>query len=182
MAVLIEVISVVIRADRLLDVYPGGWDAFKNDVPNATMCADNELVRVGFMTPQDVEGYIEKLYGLGLTYLENGTAQDMVVIDQMRGPAVPCTWAEFGHINLDNDPKKRVAVCRLKGSSQMVLARPDGWEYEQSLSASYGYVPIEHVEKSLTFLRHEEGLDVYRNDMTGEEVYIARSDSKKGQS
>lgn len=67
MTVLIEAISVVIRADRLLDVYPGGWDAFRNDVPNATMCADNELVRVGFMTPQDVEDYVGKLSDIGLT-------------------------------------------------------------------------------------------------------------------
>ena len=55
MAVLIEAISVVVRADELLKKFPGGWDAFKSIVPNQTLCADNEIVRVGFMSPQDVE-------------------------------------------------------------------------------------------------------------------------------
>jgi hypothetical protein len=53
MAVLIEAISVVIRADTLLKKFPGGWGAFKLIVPNQTLCADNEIVRVGFMAPQD---------------------------------------------------------------------------------------------------------------------------------
>jgi hypothetical protein len=58
MSVLIEAISVVMRADELLKKFPGGWDAFKGIVPNQTLCADNEIVRVGFMTPQDVESFI----------------------------------------------------------------------------------------------------------------------------
>ena len=51
------------------------WDNGISLVPNATMCADNELVRVGFMTPQDVEDYVGKLSDIGLTYLEGGMAQ-----------------------------------------------------------------------------------------------------------
>jgi hypothetical protein len=46
MSVLIEAISVVMRADELLKKFPGGWDAFKGIVPNQTLCADNEIVRV----------------------------------------------------------------------------------------------------------------------------------------
>ena len=34
MAVLIEAISVVVRADQLLKKVPGGWDAFKSIVPS----------------------------------------------------------------------------------------------------------------------------------------------------
>ena len=60
MPVLTEGTSVVIRADRLIEKFPGGWDEFKKGVPNKTLCADNELVRVGFMvalwkfTPCDI--------------------------------------------------------------------------------------------------------------------------------
>ena len=32
-----------------------------DDVPNSTMCTDGELVRVGFMTPNSVQDYIEFL-------------------------------------------------------------------------------------------------------------------------
>ena len=66
MAVLIEAISVVVRADELLKKFPGGWDAFKAIVPNQTLCADNEIVRVGFMVPQDVESFIKRLQRVGL--------------------------------------------------------------------------------------------------------------------
>lgn len=52
MAVLIEANSVVIRADRLLSVI-GSWEAFKQQIPNRTLCADGELVRVGFMLSED---------------------------------------------------------------------------------------------------------------------------------
>jgi hypothetical protein len=175
MAVLIEAISVVIRADALLAAYGGDWDAFKDTVPNETVCADGELVRVGFMSPADVEAYVTQLRGVGLTYLDDGSAKDLVVVDQMRGPTVPCEWIEFGHVNLDNDPRIRVAACRLNGSAQSVLVRPEGWRFSGSLSESFGFVPTEHVDKSLTFLRREDGLDIYRNEVTGKEVYVGRT-------
>ena len=53
MAVLIEAISVVVRADALLTKFAGGWDAFKARVPNQTLCADNDIARV--ITPRVVE-------------------------------------------------------------------------------------------------------------------------------
>ena len=55
MAVLVEAISVIVRAAAIHQKYPGGWEAFKRIIPNQTLCADNELVRIGFMTPDDVE-------------------------------------------------------------------------------------------------------------------------------
>ena len=175
MAVLVEAVSVIIRADALLAAYKGDWDAFKETAPNETMCADGELVRVGFMSPQDVEAYVKQLRELGLTYLYDGTAKDLVVVDQMRGPAVPCEWIECGQVDLDSDPSMRATACRLKGSAQSILVRPEGWTFAGSLSESFGFVPNEHIEKSLTFLRREKGLDVYRNELTGKEVYVGRT-------
>lgn len=54
MAVLIEAISVVVRKDAIEKRFPGGWDSFLDEIPNNTLCTDGELVRVGFMSPQDV--------------------------------------------------------------------------------------------------------------------------------
>jgi len=51
MAVLIEGTSVVIRLEAIHRQFPGGWQAFKLAAPNKTLCADNELIRVGFMQP-----------------------------------------------------------------------------------------------------------------------------------
>lgn len=72
MAVLIEGISVVLRADRLLEAWHQDWDAFVQSVPNKTLCADGELARVGFMTPDNTKLYIEALRGRGLTYFGLG--------------------------------------------------------------------------------------------------------------
>lgn len=180
MAVLAEGISVVIRCDRLLAAFDNDWHAFKAIVPNRTLCADNELVRVGFMAPADVEGFVDLLRGRGLTYLVDGFAKDLVVVDQLRGPLVRCDWIEFGRISLDGDPNKKVAACRLAGSSQSVVVMPEGWRFEQSLSVSFGFVPNEHVDKSLRFVRRQDGLDVYKNALTGREVFIGRTGRGKG--
>ncbi len=175
MAVLVEAISVVIRADALLPAFDDDWEAFQRTVPNSTLCADGELVRVGFMAPDDAEGYVKQMERRGLVYSEGGAAKHLVVVEQQRGPLVRCDWVEFGHIDLDGDPKRRVAACRLTGSKVTRVVTPDGWTFEESLSATFGFVPTGQVEKSLTFLRHERGMDIYRNELTGKEVYIGRS-------
>ena len=174
MAVLIEGISVVIRADSIIEKFPGGWDAFKEIVPNNTLCADNEIVRVGFMSPQDVELFVEKLEKSGLEFLLDGEAIDIAVADQMRGLTSKCSWLEFGHLNMQDDGPK-VSACRIIGSETMELVTPPNWEYENSLSASFAFVPSEHIEKGMKYLRHEKGLDVYLNPITGKETYVART-------
>jgi len=66
MPVLIEGISVVVRASAILSKYAGGWPAFEALVPNRTLCADGELARVGFMVPEDARAFAERLAQGGL--------------------------------------------------------------------------------------------------------------------
>lgn len=175
MAVLIEATSIVVRADSILSKHTGGWDAFKASIPNETMCADGEIARIGFMTPTDVESFVKKLERSGLIYLSNGEAADIAVADQMHGLATTCHWLEFGHVNMANDPKQRVAACRLIGSKSTEVLTPPGWVFEGSLSDTYAVVPTEHLAKSMKYLRHENGIDVYLNTVTGHEVYVGRT-------
>jgi hypothetical protein len=174
MAVLIEAISVVVRADSILNKFSGGWDGLKNIVPNQTLCADNEIARIGFMSPQDVESFVKKLQSNGLVFLRDGEAIDIAVADQMHGLTSNCSWLEFGHVNMGGTGP-RVAACRLVGSQVMEVVTPPGWEFEGSLSSTFGFVPSEHAEKGMKFLRHENGLDVYFNPLTGQEVYVGRT-------
>jgi len=174
MAILIEGISVIIRATTLLSKFPGGWESFKKIVPNKTLCADNEIVRVGFMFPEDVESFVKKIQQMGLEFLREGEAVDIAVADQMRGLTSKCDWLEFGHVNMGDDGPK-VATCRLVGSNIMEVVTPPDWEYEKSLSSSFGFVPSEHSDRSLKFLRHENGLDIYLNSLTGKEVCVGRT-------
>jgi len=45
-AILIEAISVVIKRSVIDNKFPGGWEAFAEDCPNQTLCADSALARV----------------------------------------------------------------------------------------------------------------------------------------
>lgn len=175
MAVLIEALSVVIKRTVIEDKFPEGWEGFVSDVPNGSLCADDELVRVGFMSPDDVETYIKHIEQHGIHYLDDGVAQDAVVADQRTGFLAPCDWAEFGHIDFDGDSEMKVAACRASGSTLMTILTPDGWKYEGSLSQTFSFTPRGQLEKSLTFLRHEDGVDVYLNKLTGKEAYIGRT-------
>jgi hypothetical protein len=175
MAVLIEANSVIVRAEAILSAFQGGWESFKAKVPNQTMCADGELVRVGFMTPQDLEAFVKLLQHAGLTYLKDGHAVDIVVADQFQGLTAPCSWAQFGRVNMGGDTSRKVAACRLTGSTSNQVVTPPGWTYESSLSNTYGFIPSEQVSKGLKYLRHENGVDVYISSLTGKEVFIGRT-------
>lgn len=177
MAVLVEGISVVVRVAAILEKLPGGWPAFRDSVPNSTLCCDNELARVGFMSPTDVKMFVAVLEDFGLVYLQEGSAQDLVIVDQRRGFAASCTWADFGRVNLGGNPDQRVAACRLNTSHQQMVFTPNGWTYEDSLSARHLFVDNRWVPEFMDFLRHESGLDVYRDLRTGKEVFVGRTGS-----
>lgn len=173
MTVLIEGISVIIRADSLSSTFPGGWKGFEAMAPNRTLCADNEIVRVGFMTPQDVEAFLTTLQKTGLIFLRNGKAVDIAVVDQTRGPTTQCDWLEYGHVDIGPNGES-VAACRMAGSQNNQVVCPPDWKFEGSLSASHSFVQTEDTERKLKFLRHEDGVDVYRDLESGKEVYVGR--------
>ena len=184
MAVLVEAISVIVRRDAIDKRFQGGWREFENVVPNCTLCADDELVRVGFMSPPDVEAFVRHLEKGGLTFVKNGQAVDIAVVDQMRGPTMPADWLEFAHLSLGETGDK-VAACWLfegpriasgihMSAKGMTLATPDGWNYDNSLSANFKFVGNDEIGEKLKILRHENGTEVYLDLSTGKEVYVGR--------
>jgi len=175
MPVLIEGLSVAICVDAIKARYPGGWEAFKANAPNADCCRDGELACVGFMWPSDTKAFLESLRRLGMIHLDGGKARDMPVVDRLQGSAAPREGIEWGYLNLEDDPERRLLGARLKGCNQGLVYTPDEWTPEESLTRSFGSVPREHREKSLTFLRHENSLDVHLNAVTGTEVYVGRA-------
>jgi hypothetical protein len=173
MAVLVEGISAIVRVQAVHERFPGGWEAFVSKIPNQTVCSDNELARIGFMTPEDCKAFVDYLESVGIVFQRNGQAQDIVVADQMRGFTVPCEWAGFGHVELQ--PGQIVSAVQLKDATDRQLFCPEGWKYEASLSHHFGFVPTGEEQKSLRFLGREQGLDVYLNTLTGKEVYVGRT-------
>ena len=151
MAVLVEGISVVVRRASIKSKFQGGWALFVALVPNETMCTDEIIVRVGFLSPQDTQNYIELLESRGLTFLVDGHCQDLAVVDQLRGPTMPADWLEYARLPW-GDTGAKVAACWLFDgprmgagthfpSRQIAIATPRGWQYEDSLSSNFTFVP-----------------------------------------
>ena len=153
MAVLVEGISVVVRRDVIDDRFPGGWRQFVRAVPNDTLCTDEEIIRVGFMSRPDVEEFTDQLEKEGLVFARNRQAVDIAVVDQVNGPTLPNSWLEFARLSLTGSDNKVSACWLFEGkrngagihmpSMQMSLATPEGWRYEDSLSANFKFVPDE---------------------------------------
>lgn len=175
MTVLAEGISVVVRADVIARLMNDDWSEFVAIAPNATLCCDNELARVGFMDPKDVEAFVHHLESRGFRYLENGTALDLVVVDQQRGPTVKCEWIECLRYRCSANGETALG-CRLIGGKEDKFFTPDGWQFEGSLSQKFGFQPSASVDPRYRFLRNEGGLDVYLDITTGKEVFVGRTE------
>jgi hypothetical protein len=177
-AVLCEAISVIIRKSSIVNRFEGGFDSFLNLVPNDTLCDDGELIRVGFMNPDNVESYIGKLVESNLRFhrtsipeLENEA--DIAVVDQQRGLTIDCEWLSVGRIPI-NTNGDAVTGCWLKGSTSNKLCFPDDWTFENSLSKKFHFSETEKVDSEMKFLRTEGNLDVYLNVKLGIEVFTSK--------
>ncbi len=174
MPVLVEANSVIVRLAAIERLMEGGWSRFVALAPNATLCCDSELARVGFMVPADAEEFVQVLESQGFRYRdEQGTAVDLVVADQLRGPMVPCEWVEWGTIRMSAAGEK-VTACLLKGGEETELYTPEGWTFEGSLSQRFEFEPLEHAGRRYRFVRHEVGVDIYLDVETGREVFAGR--------
>jgi hypothetical protein len=105
----------------------------------------------------------------------------MIVADQHHGFTTRCDWAEIGVIDWQDDPKLPVVACRVCGSKRTELWVPEGWSYEGSMFRGSTFVPSGEEKNHVVFLRHENGLDVYRDVRTGEEVFVGRPYSTRSQ-
>lgn len=183
MAVLVEALSVIVRKDAIAKKYPGGWLAFVGRVPNATLCYDEEIARVGFMTPDDVDAYLANLKREGLVFDKDGKAVDLAVVDQFAGPTVTCEWIEFARLKYNE--KGWISACWFRKDMQapaamhasrlsLQVATPGGWTFENSLSMTAHFVRKDQLSTRLKFLRTEGDLDVYLDLQSRKEVYIGR--------
>jgi hypothetical protein len=173
MPVLVEVFSVITRRSRIEECYPGGVDGFFRDCPNRTACADEHLVRVGFMDPESVRDFVERLQTTGLVYRDDqGQAMDLVVATQGKGPAIPCDWAEFFLVNLSG---ANVEICRMAGTDSHRLACPAWWRPKKAAQTSLIHVQSDDEDSRMEVLREENGMIVARDRVTGKTMYSPSS-------
>ena len=149
MAVLVEGISVLVRKDSVQNKMISGDARFRLLIPNATFCEDDQLARVGFLDPAEVGSYIDELANVGLTFVEDGKSIDIVVCDQQRGPTVDCDWIEFCHLPMEGGKVgaawlyegERMGAGVHMQSTSIQLATPPGWQFKDSLSDKFQFVP-----------------------------------------
>jgi hypothetical protein len=173
MAVLVEAISVVIRLETIAEKYPGGVEQYITDCPTRTLCMDEEIVRVGFMSPVDMRAFIEDLVGLGFNYIEDEGFDEIAVVDQFDGIFLPCNWLEYLKLVIF-EGDIRVMICKRIGAAIGNIVFPDGWDYQTSLSKRTLSLESERCEKRLIFLRRKGSRCFYLDALTGKEVFIDR--------
>ena len=136
MSVLVECISVVVRRSDIERRYAGGLAGYQADCPNRTFCADENLVRIGFMRERDASIFILRGLGrAGLASSSTGRLEDLAiqsdsvaVVEQCRGPWHPedSAWLEYV------DRPDGVSTCWLAGEPPGELAAPPDWKPEHS--------------------------------------------------
>jgi len=181
MGVLIEAYSVVIKAEEITSKWPGGWLKFKESVPNQTLCADGNLVRLGFMNYEDALKYCLLLEAGGIQEASEEQEGGYVHISQLQGPKTQPAWMEFGHSSSSTESDRRVAMCRLKGDRDATVVMPEGWQYEGSMSDEPNFVSNKEAEQRLEKIRRRDGMEVYYDKKTRKQVFVGRTgnDDKK---
>jgi tetratricopeptide (TPR) repeat protein len=164
MAVPIEGYSVVVCNETLEAKYPGGVAAYRDACPNNTYCSDGALTRVGFMAWHDADAFVAQLAAAGLTPFRDGAALDAALVTGHAGPLKPCEWLTFA-------PYEGSLVAWLAGTEPGDIHGPHGWTPDRAMR----HVTAEEAKERLEFLRTENGIDVYRDKATGEEVYVGRT-------
>lgn len=174
MAVLIEALSVVIRLETVADKYPGGVEQYIEDCPNNTLCLDDDLVRVGFMTGHDLFDFIRSLERIGFKHMEGDEFDEIAVVDQHDGIVKPCDWLEYLNLVIF-EGDIRVSICKIKGSAIDSIAFPAGWNYKNSLSKKSIALDPADFDGRMIFLRREGNVYYYRDKVTGLETFVKRT-------
>jgi len=174
MTVLVEAISVIIRIETIAEKYPGGLDQYISDCPNRSLCMDDEIVRIGFMTPEDTYAFTENLERVGFRCVTDDQFDEIAVADHVGGFALPVEWLQLLDVKIFEGNQKFM-VCKIKGSTLGDIVFPVGWNYETSLSKHSLSMDSESLYNRLVFLRHDKGVDFYLDVLTNEEMFIERT-------
>ena len=128
--------------------FVGGWNAFQHNIPNGTFCKDDDLVRVGFMTPNDTRAYVSGLN----QWLIFQRATKLLIWQSLTKLA----GLQFLHLassaqSVQRNENQGMLACRhdIEG-----VGFPAGWKYEKSTSQDRG-CDRRISEERLIFLRIE---------------------------
>jgi hypothetical protein len=166
MAIYCEAISVVVRKSTIVEKLHMQPYQLRARFPGGSYWEDENIVRFGFMAPQDAGLWIDALEDLGLTFVDEGpidtVAIDIVVVDQLKGPTCTCPWIQ----------------------SEIIDGYRWAWENGQTPGEHIG--PPDMEERNFTFIPQEvaDGMAIMTEEIgtsdqtidneTGKTTYIGR--------
>jgi hypothetical protein len=114
------------------------------------------------MTSTDVQTFVTALGRGGLSFMPDGRAVDLVVVDQVQGPTCPCDWIAFG-------------AGLYMSSAEFEFATPAGWEYDCLLSKTFIRIPDNEMAGRVLPLGPKGGIEVVLDLVTGREGFVGRT-------
>ena len=99
--------------------------------------------------------------------------KDIVVTK--KGEPYKLKWATKTH---PDGTIMRMHELKELSDGRTVQSKPEGWEWEGSLSQTFAFAPSEEVDKSFTYLGHDNGLDVYFNELSEKVNYVGKTEKK----
>lgn len=177
MAVLVEAVSFIAQRDRLDECWPMGSEGFIADAPNGSVCADDYLVRIGFMGPDSTSAFNQHCLAQGLTRFEpDGSAADFVTVDQVVGLLTPCDWLTVGCVDYAGH---QIRAARWVGDESPYIVFPKKWSLEQHLHFGNTRLQPEDPPSHFEFIRDDDGLYLYVDTRTGQEVWTTERIERK---
>jgi tetratricopeptide (TPR) repeat protein len=119
------------------------------------------------MVIADAVSYIHHLESLGFARPTSEGSPEVALINEVTGFVLPCDWLELNWIDLGGDAP--TAVAWLRGTALSQLVAPPDWKPGKM---------IQIAAKELSereFLGTEEGVDIFRDTVTGELLYVGRT-------
>ncbi|WP_178860722.1 hypothetical protein [Thiomicrorhabdus cannonii] len=178
MAVLIEGYSIVVnkaQAARKADAL-AALSTVDSSLHPMALCADNDLLRIGFLDLQAVRVFMTALQEAGLINAadaEAGQSADMVMVTQFGEMEGQCDWLKVQFTKL----KDNTLIC-LAGlnapEAVKGVAMPKGWTLEHSILKRFFEERSHFMDENYEFVRSEPMHTIYRNPETQREVRLLK--------
>jgi tetratricopeptide (TPR) repeat protein len=116
------------------------------------------------MAEKDADYFVGHLAAKGLTPSRKGAAEDVALVSLSEGTIGQCDWLEATRSG-------QSLIVWLSGKQPGEVHVPEGWKPGGSLLQ---FSPKE-LEQRVEFVRTQDNVDVYRDKLTGKELYTART-------
>ena len=179
MAVLIEGYSIIIHKAKALAKAEvlAALGAEDSTLHPMAICADDDLLRVGFLELSHAQEFLTLLETAGLTYKveESGqeVALDMVMVTQFGELEVDCPWLSVQFTKIKDNTLICLGVLKSDKPARAV-AMPKHWSLDLSILKRFHEARTQHMLELYDLVNEEPMYDIYRHKEDGNTVRLLR--------